>query len=66
MLTLSISFELNLDALLSRDNWPAWLENGMGYLWEISGEEIWKSLLISFVELDQLLGHNKTVGQQLL
>ena len=66
MLTLSISFELNLDALLSHDGWPQWLENGMGYLQEISAEEKWLSLLVSFVKLERQLGPSEAVGCQLL
>ena len=66
MLTLSISFELNLDALLSRDGWPQWLENGMDYRQEISAEEKWLLLLVSFVKLERQLGPSEAVGCQLL
>jgi len=66
MLTLSISFELNLDALLSHDSWPQWLENGMDYLQEILAEEKWLLLLVSFVKLEQQLGPSEAVGCQLL
>jgi hypothetical protein len=66
MLILSISFELNSDTLLSRDGWPTWLVNGVDYLQEISEEEEWVSLLVSFVELELQLGPNEIVGWQLL
>jgi len=66
MLILSISFVVNLDALLSRDGWPTWLENGVDYLQEISEEEVWVSLLVSFIELEQQLGPSEIVGWQLL
>jgi hypothetical protein len=66
MLILSISFELNSDTLLSRDGWPTWLVNGVDYLQEISEEEEWVSLLVSFIELELQLGPNEIVGWQLL
>jgi len=66
MLILSISFELNSDTLLSRDGWPTWLVNSVDYLQEISEEEEWVSLLVSFVELELQLGPNEIVGWQLL
>jgi len=52
VLIFSISFEPNLDTLLSCDGWPDWLEKGIDYLQEISEEEAWVSLLVSFVELE--------------
>ena len=66
MLILSSSVELNSNTLLRRDGWPTWLVNGMDYLQEISEEDAWVSLLVSFVELEQELGPSETVGQQLL
>jgi len=66
VLILSISFELNSDSLLRRDGWPTWLVNGVDYLQEISEEEAWVSLLVSFVELEQQLGPSEMVGWQLL
>jgi len=52
--------------LLSRDGWPTWLVNGIDYLQEISEEEAWVSLLVSFVEVEQQLGPNEIVRQQSL
>jgi hypothetical protein len=66
VLIISISFELNSDTLLSHDGWPTWLVNGVDYLQEISKEEEWVSLLLSFVELELQLGPNEIVGWQLL
>ena len=66
MLILGISFKQNSDALLSRDGWPTWLVNGIDYLQETSEEEVWVSLLVSFVEVEQQLGPNKIVRQQSL
>lgn len=66
VLTLSISFELNLDVLICRDDWPAWLVKGVDHLQEISEEEEWVALLVSFVELELQLGPNQKVGWPLL
>lgn len=66
MLILRISFELNSDVLRSRDGWPDWLTNGVDYLQEISAEEKWVSLLVSFVELEKQLMPGKVVRWQSL
>lgn len=58
---ISIRFEPNSDALLSCDDWPAWLADGVNYLQKISKEEKWVLLLVRFVELEQLLGSAKIV-----
>lgn len=59
---MGIRFEPNLDIFLSRDNWPAWLADGVNYLQKISKEEKWASLLVHFVELEQLLDSAKIVS----
>jgi len=66
VLILGISFELNLETLLSRDDWPQWLENGVDYLQETSAEEKWLLLLVSFVKLERQLGPGEAVGWQSL
>lgn len=66
MLILSVSLELNLDTLLSRDGWPIWLKNGIDYLQGISEEEVWVLLLVSFVKLELQLEPSQIVGWQLL
>jgi len=48
--------------LISRDDWPAWLLKGVDYLQEISEEEGWVALLVSFVDLELQLGPNQYVG----
>jgi hypothetical protein len=55
VLIIRASFELNPDALLNQEDWPKWLGDGVNYLQVISEEDIWVSLLLSFVELEQQL-----------
>jgi len=57
---------VNLDALLSHDGWPTWLEHGVDYLLEISQEEAWVLLLTSFVDLELQLGPSRIVRWQSL
>jgi len=52
--------------LLNRDGWPCWLVDGVNYLQEISAEEKWVLMLVSFVELERQLGPHKIVGWQSL
>jgi hypothetical protein len=59
---MGIRFEPNSDTLLSCDDWPAWLADGVNYLQKISKEEKWVSLLVHFVELEQLLDSAKIVS----
>ena len=55
MLIIRASLELNPDALLNREGWPKWLDNGVDYLQVISEEDAWVSLLLSFIELEKQL-----------
>jgi hypothetical protein len=54
---------LDADAILKRDDWPAWFGDGIDYLQNISTAVEWVALLAEFVKLETGLGFTGTVRQ---
>jgi hypothetical protein len=64
-IAVSISRNLDVsDTLSKRDNWPAWLVDGVEYLQSISKADEWVTLIAALVQLEKSLGFTGTVRWQ--